>query len=101
MSNHYVITGNPGSGKNTLLKALRRRGVSVRFEVARQYIEEQIELGKNIEEIRSNEQSFQTEVLKRKVEREHHLDPQEVVFLDRGIPDTYAYLKGHGFNISG
>jgi len=100
MNNWYVITGSPCSGITTIAEALKERGMRVEYEVARIYIDEQMTLGKTLEEIRSDEENFQNIVYQKKIQREEELSSDEIIFLDRGIPDTYAYHTLHGFEIS-
>jgi predicted ATPase len=98
MKNWYVITGAPCSGKTTLLDKLRDLGYLVVPEVARAYIDESISKGIPVETLRSDELKFQEEVLARKYKLEESLGESEVIFLDRGIPDSYAYLKFLGID---
>ena len=91
MRNWYVITGGPSAGKTTLIKALEENGFHVEHESARMVIDQGILTGKTIEEIRRDEGAFQDEVYMHKRNRERHLDPDELIFFDRGMQDTYAY----------
>ena len=91
MRNWYVLTGGPSSGKTTLIEALEARGFHVEHESARIVIDEGIAQGKTIEEIRADEGAFQQKVYEHKLEREKRLNPQELIFFDRGMQDTYAY----------
>jgi len=91
-NNWYVITGAPSSGKTTLINALAQRGYLVSEESARAYILEELEKGKELSEIRKDILAFQREILKRVVEKEAKLPKGEVVFLDRGVPDTRGFL---------
>lgn len=91
-NNWYVITGAPSSGKTTLVNALKERGHAISEESARAYILEELEKGKELKEIRKDVLSFQREILKRVVEKESKLNKDEVVFLDRGVPDTRGFL---------
>ena len=97
--NWHVITGGPSSGKTTIIKALEEKGYRVVHEAARQYIDEQLARGLTIKEMRRDELQFQREVLKRKMELEASLPTNEIIFFDRGIPDSVAYYEMHGFNI--
>lgn len=51
----------------------------------------QRENGHPVEEVRSHQNEFQLAVLRMQVEVEQQLLPEEVVFLDRAIPDAHAY----------
>ncbi len=99
MRNWYVITGGPSAGKTTLIKALNESGLHVEHESARMVIDEALASGKTIEDVRSDEKAFQDEVYTHKKEREKHLDPSELIFFDRGMQDTGAYLVLHNFPI--
>lgn len=89
----YVITGASCSGKSTTIDLLEKRGYRVVHETARTIIDQGLAKGLTIQEVRKDEHAFQSAVLDMKIEIEKHLDPKEVVFLDRGIPDTCAYEK--------
>lgn len=45
--NFYIVTGGPGSGKTTLIDALRQHGFLCVAEVARAIIKEQVRIGGN------------------------------------------------------
>lgn len=55
MTNWYVLTGGPSSGKITTVTLLRRRGFTTTIEHARHYIDLQRLGGRSIEEIRSRQ----------------------------------------------
>lgn len=93
MTRWYVITGGPSSGKTTTVDLLRRRGYRTTIEDARHYIDLQRLGGRTVEEIRSRQDDFQRQVLSMQLEQEAALDPDEVVFLDRAIPDSLAYYR--------
>lgn len=90
-TNWYVITGGPGSGKTTTIQLLRNKGYKTTIEHARHYIDTQRISGKSVEEIRKNQIQFQAEILNMQIEQEAWLLPDEIVFLDRAIPDATAY----------
>ncbi len=92
-NNWYVITGAPSSGKTTILKELEKKGHKVYFEWARIYIDTQLKKGLTLSQIRKDEVKFQEEVLKLKVNFEKKLNKSDTIFIERGIPDTTAYLK--------
>jgi len=88
-----VITGAPSSGKTTILERLEKEGYKVYYEQARIYIDEEIKKGRIIKEIRKDELLFQQKILDLKVDFEKNLDPDELVLIERGIPDSSAYMK--------
>ncbi len=92
-TNWYVITGGPSSGKTTTVNLLQKRGYQTTIEHARHYIDTKRVAGKTVEEIRANQILFQRGVLAMQLAEEKALLPQEVVFLDRAIPDALAYHR--------
>lgn len=96
-NNWYVITGGPGSGKTTTIDILRSRGYKTVIEHARHYLEIQRFNGHPVAEVRSHQNEFQLAILKMQIEAEQQLNPEELVFLDRAIPDAHAYY--HYLNI--
>jgi predicted ATPase len=97
-TNWYVVTGAPSSGKTTLVKGLERLGYRVVHEVARAYIEAQMEQGRTLEEIRADKKSFETHILNAKVAIEAKLPKDEVIVFDRAIPDSIAYFDAAGLD---
>ena len=91
--NWYVITGGPSSGKSTVIQLLKDLGYKTTHEVARHYIDLQRINGRSIDEIRANQRQFQHKVLNLQIDLERRLDPQELIFLDRGLPDELAYYQ--------
>ena len=92
----YVITGPPCCGKTTTVELLAQRGFRVRPEIARAYVDEEILKGRKIQEIRSDMRGFQCEVLRRALASEEALPRDQLIFFDRGIPDSLAYFLLHG-----
>lgn len=93
MSNWYVITGGPSSGKTTTVDLLRARGYRTTIEDARLYIDLQRLGGRTVEQIRGRRVEFQRNVLAMQLAQEAALDPDELVFLDRAVPDSLAYYR--------
>jgi predicted ATPase len=93
ITNWYVITGGPGSGKTTTINLLRTRGYKTTIEHARHYIDTQLIKGRTVEEIRKNQKTFQLGILEMQIEQEASLVPGELIFLDRAIPDALAYYR--------
>jgi len=92
-TNWYVLTGGPGSGKTTTVNLLSERGYKTTIEHARHYLDSQRTFGKTVEEIRKHQAEFQLGVLDMQIEQEKLLSPDDVVFLDRAIPDALAYYR--------
>lgn len=99
-SSWYVITGGPSTGKTTLLEELAKRGYKTIPEVARVVIDEGIAAGNTLDEIRGDEQLFQEEVARRKADLEKRLQPNDTLFLDRGMQDTLAYMRIYDYPIA-
>lgn len=92
-TNWYVITGGPSSGKTTTINMLQEKGYKTTIEHARHYIDTMRTTGQTVEEIRSNKRKFQLGVLDMQIEQEASINPEDVVFLDRAIPDALAYYR--------
>jgi predicted ATPase len=90
-TNWYVITGGPSSGKTTTVNLLKARGYKTTIEHARHYLDTQRINGKTVAEIRKNQAEFQLGILQMQLEQEKEIAPNDVVFLDRAIPDALAY----------
>lgn len=92
-TNWCVLTGGPSSGKTTAVRLLQQRGYTTTIEHARHYIDLQRLGGHSVEEIRSRQREFQRGVVAMQIEQEASLDPDELVFLDRALPDSVAYYR--------
>lgn len=98
-NNWYVLTGGPSTGKTTLLKLLSEKGYQVVPEAARSVIDTHLADGISVEELRSDEKHFQELVVQRKADIESTLDPNAIIFFDRGMHDSNAYLRYYDFHI--
>ena len=92
-TNWYVITGGPGSGKTTVVNQLNMLGHHTTIEHARHFIDTQMITGKSVEEIRKNQIEFQKGILDMQILQEASLSPDELIFLDRALPDALAYYR--------
>ena len=92
-TNWYVITGAPSSGKTTLLKELGELGYRVIHEVARAFIEMEMEQGQTLEKIRADKETFENRVLHAKIAIEERLPKDKVIIFDRAIPDSIPYFE--------
>lgn len=92
MVKRIVLTGGPGSGKSSLLKALEARHFRVCPEISRILIREELNKKKGVLPW-TNMRDFAERCLDRMVkdwERVAH--GHDDVFYDRGIPDIIAYV---------
>ncbi|WP_353181507.1 AAA family ATPase [Parapedobacter lycopersici] len=98
----FVITGGPGTGKTTLLDALRAKQFPCIPEVAREIIREQVACGGDALPWQ-NKAAYTQLMLKTSVESYlqtmDEYTPGSVVFFDRGIPDTLCYAAMIGLEI--
>ncbi len=98
ITNWYVITGAPCSGKSSVIQALAQRGFKVVHETARAYIDGQLASGLTLEEIKSDMLSFERHILLEKVRVEATLPKNRLHFLDRAVPDSVAYFQLEGLD---
>ena len=94
----YVITGAPSSGKTTLLRELEKAGYRVVHEVARAIIQSELARGRTLKEIRADKRFFENGILEAKIAIEATLAKHDVIFFDRGIPDSIAYFQVSGLD---
>lgn len=89
----YVITGGPGSGKTSLIEALRSRGYNSTVEAGRAIIQDQVAIDGRALPWRDPLQFG--ELMLSMDMQSYHLAEQVVgpVFFDRGIPDVLGYLR--------
>lgn len=97
-TNWYVVTGAPSSGKTALVRELEKLGYRVIHEMARAYIETQMEQGRTLEEIRADKRSFENWILHAKIGIEAHLPKDQVIIFDRAVPDSIAYFEVAGLD---
>ena len=89
----YVITGAPCSGKTAVIRQLEQRGYAVVHEVARDYIDTELARGKTLQQIKADAWAFERQILMAKVKLEAALARDDIIFLDRAVPDSIAYYK--------
>ena len=92
----HVISGAPSSGKTTLIGQLADRGFQTVPETARLVIESEMDRGRTIHEILENRAALQRRLMDAQLEVERGLRASAVLFLDRGIPDHFAYCRISG-----
>lgn len=94
-----VITGAPCSGKSSVIRVLARKGYKVIHENARAYIDSQLDAGFTLAEIKSDILSFERHILFEKVRIEKELPKDQIIFLDRAVPDSVAYFEHEGLAV--
>jgi predicted ATPase len=92
-TNWHVITGGPSSGKSTLIKQLAAKGYRTVEEMARQHIESEVARGRTVKEIRADGAALARDVMDLQRKAEDGLCARDVTFLDRGLPDCFAFLR--------
>lgn len=97
-TNWYVITGAPCSGKTVVISGLEQRGYQVVQEVARAYIDAELEKGKSITQIKADILAFERHILDMKVAIENSLPEANTIFMDRAVPDSIGYYILEGLD---
>lgn len=89
----YIITGGPGSGKTTLIDALRSQGFFCTTEAGRGIIQDQVAI--NGLALPWQDPLLFAELMLCWEMRSYHLAEQTTgkVFFDRGVADVAAYLR--------
>jgi predicted ATPase len=95
-----AITGGPGSGKTTLIDRLADLGFATSHETARAYIVGELLKGRTIEDVRCNQPEMQAKILGLSLQSASAELPGNVVFFDRGLPDSVGYHRLHGLDDS-
>jgi predicted ATPase len=98
ITNWYVITGAPCSGKTSVISAIEKLGYRVVHETARAYINEELNRGRTLDEIKADMFIFESSIFYRKIEIEASLPEKAIIFLDRAIPDSIAYFRFAGLD---
>jgi predicted ATPase len=89
----FVLTGGPGSGKTTLIGALKARGYEAAPEAGRAVIRDQVASGGNALPW-ADRLLFAERMLA--FDLHNHAEAREwsgPVFFDRGVPDVVGYLE--------
>jgi predicted ATPase len=97
-TNWHVITGGPSSGKSTLIDQLADKGFRTVAEIARQHIESEVAKGRTVKEIRADGAAVPRAVMDLQRKTEDGLCARDITFLDRGLPDCFAFFRLAGVN---
>ena len=97
-TNWHVITGAPSCGKTTLINLLAEQGFQTVPEVARQYMEREITLGRTIAEIHKDGAALQRSLVDMQLGIESGLRAIDVTFLDGAVPGSLAWYRAFGLN---
>jgi predicted ATPase len=92
----FVLTGGPGSGKTTLIEALRRAGFATSVEAGRGIIRDQSDIGGPA--LPWHDRALFAELMLSWEMRSYQVAREQTgpVFFDRGVPDTLGYLRLSG-----
>jgi predicted ATPase len=89
----FVLTGGPGSGKTTLIEALKQAGFSTAPEAGRGIIRDQMAIGGPA--LPWQDRALFAELMLSWELRSYKnaVEQTGVVFFDRGVPDMIGYLR--------
>lgn len=89
----YIVTGGPGSGKTSVIEALRARGYSCALEAGRGIIQDQMKIEGRA--LPWRDPLLFAELMLSWEMRSYHAAEQTTgsVFFDRGVPDVMGYLR--------
>ena len=91
----FVITGGPGSGKTSVINALKAKGFPTFPETARQIIKD----GGIAPILNSNplqQASFFRKIIRTRIDHFNSAPEGQASFFDRGIPDSLAFSRFMG-----
>ena len=87
----HIITGGPGSGKTSVIEALRERGYLCVDEVGRKIIREQLLIGGDALHWGDGAKFLELMLSRSMGDYERVSDSDGPVFFDRGIPELAGY----------
>lgn len=98
MTKNIILTGAMGSGKSTVLKLLKAKGLTIVPEPAREILAEQRSIdGEGVPE--KNPKLFTELLLSRAMYQYKQMQScDDTVIFDRGVPDNIAYAQLFNFD---
>ena len=97
-TNWCVITGASCSGKTTLINQLAGKSFQTVPEAGRKFFERELAKGKAIDKIREDTASFTRQIYDIMIKHENELQPTDIIFLDRALPDGFVFYRQAGLN---
>ena len=91
----FVISGAPGSGKTTLINAIKEQDVFCFEEVSRSIISEAQQSGEE-QPFLTDPLAFSKLLLSRRIDQYKYPQQTKIHLYDRGVHDVIAYLEGIG-----
>lgn len=91
--NFHIITGGPGSGKTSVIDALRERGFRCVDEVARKIIREQLLIGGDALHWGDQAKFLELMLSRSMGDYDQVGESDRPVFFDRGIPELAGYCR--------
>jgi predicted ATPase len=93
-----AVTGTSCCGKTTLIEMLANCGFKTVPEIARKYFECEMAKGRSIYEIRGDMAQLEKAIMHLQLKAENALNPADVVFLDRALPDLITFYRYAGLD---
>ncbi|BAB48837.1 AAA family ATPase [Mesorhizobium japonicum] len=96
----FVLTGGPGSGKTTLIAALRRAGFATSVVAGRGIVRDQSSIGGTA--LPWSDRTLFAELMLSWEMRSYQnaVEQKGPVFFDRGVPETLGYLRLSGLPVA-